>query len=391
MNGIVTVMKKEFARFFGDKRMLLMTLAPAVLIYVVYSFMGTAMQDMFAPDEYHTPIVYTINAPDEMQALFTDVGMEVREADQAQLENLQAQVTDRNIDLVAIFPDNFMADIMVFDPQTATGPAPNIEIFFNSADMNSQNAFRITLGVLDIFEAALSNRFDINRDLAAGGDLATAEEISATIIASLMPMLLVLFMFSGVQGLAPESIAGEKERGTLATLLVTPLGRSELAAGKIISLAVLSFISGLATVIATILALPNLMGGADMVDVAIYSITDYVMLAIVILATILFFVAIVSIISAFAKTVKESSMAVMPMMVIVMVVGVTGMFGTVAEHPAMYLIPIYNAVQAMNGIFSLNYSVTNIVITAVSNLVYAIIGGIVLTRMFNSEKVMFSK
>ena len=390
MNAIVTVMKKEFARFFGDKRMILMTLFPAILIYVVYTFIGAAVQDMFGPDETYMPVVYTVDAPDSILELLELAEMDVRSTAENQIENLKQQVTSREADILAIFPENFQNDILTFDPQTATGPAPNVEIFFNSAEPNSLNAFRAIQSVLDDYEAALANRFDINRDI--NPDLATASDISATIIASLMPMLLLIFIFSGVQGLAPESIAGEKERGTLATLLVTPLGRSELAAGKIISLAILSFISGIATVIATILSLPNLMGvGSDMLDVGIYSVNDYVLLSIVILATVLFFVAVVSIISAFAKTVKESGMAVMPMTFIVMLVGITGMFGAVAEDPAIYLIPIYNSVQAMNGIFSRDYAVTNIVIAAASNLVYAIIGGFALTKMFNSEKIMFSK
>ena len=277
--------------------------------------------------------------------------------------------------------------------RTATSPAPNIEVYFNSTDPNSADAYRRIIATLDAFEASLANKFDINREVPQA-DLATATDIMATIISSMMPMLLLIFLFSGCMGLAPESIAGEKERGTLATLLVTPLGRSELAAGKILSLAVLSFLSGLVTAAATILALPNMMGGdADgLFDVGIYSTVDYVWLASIILSTVLLFVAIISIVSAFAKTVKEANMAITPLMIIVMLVGVSGMFaGATEANPILYIIPIYNSVQSMSGIFALDYSGANIAIAAISNLVYACIGGLVLTKMFNSEKVMFSK
>jgi len=84
-------------------------------------------------------------------------------------------------------------------------------------------------------------------------------------------------------------------------------------------------------------------------------------------------------------------MAISPLMVIVMVVGVTGMFGGIAENPMLYLIPFYSSVQSMSGILALDYYTTNVAISSISNIVYACIGGIALTKMFNSEKVMFSK
>ncbi|MCL2227310.1 MAG: ABC transporter permease subunit [Oscillospiraceae bacterium] len=400
MSGIATVMKKEFARFFGDKRMVLSTLLSAVLIYVVYSFMGTAMQDMFAPDVDHTPIVYAVNLEAPIEQRLQSAGLSVRQIGENEVDSVKERISQRDVDVVAVFPIGFVELATAFNPQTVGGLPPNVEVFFNSTDPNSSNTFMRVVGLLDEYEAYLSNRFskfDINRidaDMPVSPDLATEADISATIISSLMPMLLMMFLFTGCMALAPESIAGEKERGTLATLLVTPLGRSELAAGKILSLAVLSFLSGLVTTVATILALPNLMGGgADgaIVDVGIYSTTDYIWLGVVILSTILLSVAVISIISAFAKSVKEANMAISPLMVIVMVVGVTGMFGGIAENPMLYLIPFYSSVQSMSGILALDYYTTNVAISSISNIVYACIGGIALTKMFNSEKVMFSK
>jgi len=208
-----------------------------------------------------------------------------------------------------------------------------------------------------------------------------------------MPMLLMIFLFSGCMGLALESITGEKERGTLATLLVSPLKRSELAIGKILSLAVLSFLSGALMATATILSLPKLMaGGEDMIDTGIYGATDYALLALVILSTLLFMVALISIVSAFAKTVKEAGQATMPLMIIVMLVGVTGMFGGGTQTgSAYYLIPLYSSVQSMSGILSRDYSAANIALSCLSSFLYACAGGFALTKMFNSEKVMFSK
>jgi len=392
MRNILTVMKKEFARFFRDRRMVLMTLLPAVLIYLVYSFMGTAMSSMFAPDEDHVLQVYAINLPAPIATMANAGGIGIHQADASTVEDLKGRISRKEADLGIVFPPHFIDLIEAYDVQTSTGPAPNIEMYYNSTDPNSSDAYMRIYAILDAYEASLANKFDINREIP-DADQATAEDVSATIISTLMPMFLILFLYSGCIGLAPESLAGEKERGTLATLLVTPLKRSELAIGKILSLAVLSFISGLVTALATILSLPRMMGDAEaMIDASIYSAVDYSFLAIVILSTILPLVAIISIISAFAKTVKEANTAVMPLMVIVMLVGVSAMFGGGAQtDPIYYFIPLYNSVQSMSGIFLREYSALNVLIACLSNIVYACIGGFVLTKMFNSEKVMFSR
>jgi len=396
MSNILTVMRKEFARFFYDRRMIIMVLFPAVLIYVIYSFMGTALRTAFTPDDDDMLLVYTVNLPASILDVIEkkDASIAVFHVDWSEINKVKRWITDQDAHVLMIFPPEFDAEVAAFNVQTAEGaPAPNVEIFYNSVNPTSMNAYMRLVSVLDYYEASLANKFDINRDIS-NADLSTQEDRTATFISSLLPMLLLTFLYSGSMGLALESITGEKERGTLATLLVSPLKRSELAVGKILSLAVLSFISGSASAIATILAMPNLMAGAgDSFDaVSLYSITDYILLAFVILSTLLLLISMISIISAFAKTVKEASSAAMPLMIIVMLVGVSGMFGGGAREDAVfYIIPLYGNVQSMTGIFSLNYSVTNIMISCLSTIVYATIGGFILTKMFNSEKIMFSR
>jgi len=193
--------------------------------------------------------------------------------------------------------------------------------------------------------------------------------------------------------LALESITGEKERGTLGTLLVSPLKRRELAIGKILSLSILSLVSGGVMAIAMILSLPQMMGAGteDFIE-NIYSAADFALLGLLIITTLLLMVAIISIVSAYAKTVKEATTAVTPLMFLFMGVGLTGMIGGGPQTEAIYhVIPIYGTVQGITGIFSLDYTVTNIIIASLTNLVFACIGGFALTKMFSSEKVMFSK
>ena len=390
-SGILTIMKKELARFFGDKRTVAGVLLPGVMIYVLYSFMGTAMGSVFGVEEDYVPSIQAVRLPQSIAALADSAGMALTEGEEAGLPAAMDQVAGQELDLLAVFPEDF--DQAVADYSVASGePAPHVEIYYSSVSTASQSAYMAFTGLLDSYESLLANKFDVN---AGEGvyDLATAEESTGALFAMLMPMLLLMFLYSGCSAVAPESIAGEKERGTIATMLVTPIRRSDIAVGKILALAVITVLSGASSTLGTILSLPNLMGGAaGEMDANIYGVRDYLFLAAVILSTVLLLVTLVALLSAFAKTVKEAQTYAVPLMILVMLLGVTGMFGGGAsQNLAVYAIPLYNSVQCIVGIFSFSLQGQAVALTAAVNGAATLLGVFVLTRMFNSEGIIFGK
>ena len=209
----------------------------------------------------------------------------------------------------------------------------------------------------------------------------------------IMPMLLVSFLFSGSMGVAPEAIAGEKERGTMATLLVTPINRAHIAIGKIVSLSAIALLSGLSSFIGIILALPtymeNVMGDVDM---QVYGMEEYGAVLIVILSTVLLIISLIAVISAYAKSVKEAGSFISPIMIVSMLLGITTMFSGGSVQPIwVYFIPMYNSVQCFSAIFNFEIQMIPILVTFASNLLYAVVLGFILTKMFSSEKIMFKK
>ena len=390
-NGILTIMRKELARFFGDRRVLFTTLLlPGLMIYLVYSFMGDAIASSVQTDEGYVPSVYAVNLPDSVEAMAQEMNYAILPA--ALTAQIKDGIRDQNTDLLLVFSPDFDANVSAYEASSML-PAPSVEIFYNSSSTSSTQVYSVFVAMLDSYEATLTNKFDVNRDVSMSYDLVSKEDSSAFLLSGLMPMLLILFLFQGCMSIAPESIAGEKERGTIATLLVTPLKRRDLAVGKLLSLSILSLMCGLSSAVGTILSLPKLMGAAeDQISLNIYTAMDYMFLGILIAATVLLLVGLVSVISAFAKTIKEATTAVMPLMVVVMLVGASAMFSQNPQSDTtFYLIPLYNSVQSLVGIFSRNYDMTNILISVFSNLVYAVLAGFALTKMFNSEKVVFAK
>lgn len=388
---MVTIIKKEFARFFGDKRVVFTTiLMPGLLIYLIYTFMGTGMRKEMSTNEGYVANAYVQNLPEEFAPALSELSAEWNPVSEEELEDAKTAIQEKEADLLVVFPEDFIARTAAYEV-TSGESAPNVEIYYNSTEAESTKLYNVMTEMLNAYEASMANKLDIN---AGEGvyDLATEKDVTGQIFAMLLPMLLMTFMFTGCAAVAPESIAGEKERGTIATLLVTPMKRSSLALGKIISLSSIAILSGLSSFIGTMLSLPNLMGSAKSgMNASVYVLSDYLLLLGIIFTTVLVMVSLISIISAFARSIKEASTAVSPLMVVVMLISLTPMFGGGEKSLGIFFIPLYNSVQSIHGIFSFTYQPVQVVITILVNVVASGLFTWVLTRMFNNEKVMFSK
>lgn len=391
-NNTFTIMKKELARFFGDKRMVFTTiLMPGLMIYILYSFMGSSMMKQLMPDENYVAKAYVQNMPEELKEDMEAFNAEWEKVDAAGAEEAIQKIRDKEADLLVVFPEHFCEAVAEYN--VASGEAaPNVEIYYNSTETESEKIYSEVNDLLENYETALANKLDIN----AGDkkyDCATEKDMTGMLFSMMLPMLLMIFLFSGCTAVAPESIAGEKERGTIATLLVTPMKRSSLALGKVFSLSMIALLSGLSSFLGTFLSLPQLMGGAiEGLDSAVYRITDFLLLLGIILSTVLVLISAISVISAFAKSVKEAGTAVSPLMIVVMFISLSPMFGGDGTKPLYaFLIPVYNSVQCMNGIFSFTYEAAQVGVTIVANVLWAGLLTFLLTRIFNSEKAMFSR
>lgn len=387
MRNIFTIMKKEFDRFFKDRRMVVSTvLLPGIMIYFVYTIMGSAMGSQFHTEEEYKYRIEVVNMPALMEEVFTEDTFEIKNVEEVDIENLSDRISNKEVDAVILFDDNFTEAVS----QIGT---TDIEVYYNSTVSESSEAYQVISNILDTVESSIVDVFKVNADLEKQYDLCTDKDMAAFFMAMIMPMLLISFLFSGSMAVAPESIAGEKERGTIATLLVTPIKRSHIAIGKIVSLSVISLLSGLSSFIGIILALPSYMESVmGSVDMKVYGVKEYGAVLIVIIATVLLIVSMISVISAYAKSVKEASSFISPIMIVSMLLGITTMFGTGAAQPIwVYLIPMYNSVQCFSSIFSFELSMMPILVTFISNLVYAFVLGFILTKMFDNEKIMFKK
>ena len=400
-SNALTIIKKEFARFFGDRQLIFTAIImPGLLIYLIYSFMGTGIESMIQEGANDKVTVRVENMPQSIAPMFDG-------ADSMNITVLPCPFTQQDIDqledkdlntVLMRFPTDFDTQLATYDPSNGE-LAPNIEIYYNSTNNATQRVFSMLESMLTVYEESICNRFDINRvdetsEEPVSFDQATEDNIGAMIWSKILPMLILMMLFSGVMAIAPSAIAGEKERGTIATLLVTPMRRNELALGKIVSLSGIALLSGISSFIGIALSLPKMIQG-DVDTSALgfhYATGDYFVLLLTILATVLIMASAVSLLSALAKDVKNAGTMVLPLMLVVMLCGLLPMFQTGAsENLVIYLIPFYNSIEVMTAVFAHEMQWMPVIITLAANVVYTGIAVWGLTRMFNSEKIMFSK
>ena len=258
-SNTLTIIKKEFARFFGDRQMLFTTvIMPGLLIYLIYSFMGMAMKKMATEGTNELVTLCVENLPASMAPLIDAIPATAVSQQAVSQEDID-RLEDKSLNVVLVrFPEAFDDKVATYDPQSGIA-APNVEIYYNSANNASSRVYHILETSLTAYEDQLSNRFDINRADSEGAayDKASSDEMLGSILSKLIPMLILMLLFSGVMAIAPSAIAGEKERGTIATLLVTPLRRNELALGKVVSLSCIALLSGISSFIGIVLSLSS--------------------------------------------------------------------------------------------------------------------------------------
>ena len=378
MKTILTILKKEFARIFKDRRLLLSLFLPGILIYCIYSLLGGAIGNIVSPSENDTYTVAFLNLPDSIGDSLNETGkIETKRISADQTEETKAQVESGEIDALFVFPE-VLGDEPTDTPQ-------RILAFYSSVDTKSAAAFSLVSEIVSQRQIVKTNFF------IAGEDVASEKDLTAMMFSMIVPMLLITFLFAGCMSLVPESIAGEKERGVFATMLVTPVKRSHIALGKILALSAASLVSGACSFLGLILSLPKMLEGSGEslhLSAAAYPVSSYVALFLVIVSTVLFITAIMSVCSAFAKSVKEANSYVGPMTLIVMMAAVLNIFLSDKIGSWAYFIPLFNSVKVMGDVFSFTAKTWQIAATIVSNVCFSALLAFVLAKMFDSEKII---
>ena len=202
--------------------------------------------------------------------------------------------------------------------------------------------------------------------------------------------MICMLLFAGVMSFGADAFAGEKERGTLATLLVAPVKRSHIVYGKLLALMVLAALSALDYGISMLVSLPLMavsMGGSG-VSFHISFLQGCLLLAIIV-SLVFVYVAIIGTCAVFAKNMKEASTFLTPAYLLVIVMGMMTMFVSGDTKTSSYLVPLYGSSMALRNVLTQEISTPQALLTIGANLVIGMILAAIMSKAFDSERIMF--
>lgn len=402
MKNILNIVKKELDKIFHSPRLILSTfILPGLMIFAIYTLIGqnaSKQIDQNFEHEYKIGITgYESNTLktylenmmyDENHKYNVKVSYEDNFENTTFEEYSSQTIKDEVYDLWIVVSDNF--DQIISKEETGIA---QVQLFTHASNTFSAYIYQIVYSNLSILHTALNGPGDyvISQEVK---ELSSAEEQGATMLGMMAPMLIITFIFAGALSIGADSIAGEKERGTIATILMAPISKNDIVLGKIISTIIITIISALCSFTGLIASLSQLMKAVGEGASISFSLTfgSGLQLFVLILLVSLIAVSLFMVASTFAKTTKEATMYAMPVYIIGIIMGTLTMFeNSLPTNIGPYLIPIYNLVIGFKGCFMNQLDPIKFLIIVCSNIVYFSIILFIVRKMFDSEKIMFAR
>lgn len=402
MNGIKQIFQKEMARIFRDKKMVFSVfILPVAIMIGILMVTGTFQKRMLSNIEGHPPIVYVENEPESFQQFCEAAEVKVKPVKEGEVEKVKEKILKGDVDLLLSFPENM--DHKIAEYQTGD-EIPEILPYYNPGEDYSKEAFDTVGGtLLETYRQVLLGQrvgnleqieiFKVDRESEAI-QIKDEDKVNGKVLGMMLPYFITILLFAGAMGLGVDMITGEKERGTMASLLVTPVKRSSIVLGKVFALMALTGISSVIYVAAMVACMPIMaktMGGniGDGFKISM-DVKQIIMLGALLIALSFLYSTLIALVSVFAKSMKEASSYIMPMYMLILVIGLSTMFSFGNTPESSYWIPVYNSSVVLKEILTQEVTILHYVITLLMTFgMGAILTGVIV-KAFESEKVMAS-
>lgn len=407
MKNVKIIIGKELKRVFGDKKLVFsLFILPAIIVVAIYGVMGLMIDKVNNDIDTHPSKVVMVNASEDVRKIVNEGGfaagaditfLSESEYDSRKTE-LKESVRNEQTDLLVYFDPMFESKIENY--KNAGDEIPVLLLGCNHTSNYSGAAYNAFNGLVaqPYRESLLAERFG-NLDLlnvftVDEENIVKEAKQNTQMLAQLLPYFIVMMLFAGAMSVGVDAIAGEKERGTLSTMLLSPARRSDIVCGKLISLMILSGLSSIIYAAAMILSLPlmsktfgeetSLLGNVSFGPVQIIELFA------IMLALSFLFVSIIGMLATYAKDVKTATSLTSPCYIVVIIAGMLTMFNAGSEVAVeKYAIPVYGNALIIRDICANEVVIEKFGASLVGTIAIAIICVAAMTKAFNSEKIMF--
>ncbi|MBI2514320.1 MAG: ABC transporter permease [Opitutae bacterium] len=403
---IFVVYKKELKDQLRDRRTIISTIViPTVVMPLIMFGFGTVMSKIIrqAQDEgTSVMIVNAAGAPALTSAMKADKKFRVV----PESGDVKQRIADKKLRVALELPNDFDAAI-------GRGETPKAKILFYDGEIKSGIGARdvesflqkYRSGILDqrLRERGLPPEFTKPFDMARQ-NVAPPEKVGGATIGGFIPYLIIILCFSGAMYPAMDLTAGEKERGTMETLMCSPTARINIVFGKfltVLTASVATIVFSMTSMAVTASVGGRLfLGGSGMAAASsgkaqaaaampTFDPAGFVGIFAMVAPVAILFAALLLTVSLFAKSYKEAQSYAGPMILLAIIPAVFGMLPGMELSAKTALIPILNlslvCKEMLSGTWNWNY----IALIFGSSCLYAIVALVACVKMFNREDVMF--
>lgn len=227
-------------------------------------------------------------------------------------------------------------------------------------------------------------------------DVAKNEEVAGFFLGQILPFILIMGVLLGAIYPAIDSMAGEKERGTLETLFTLPITNLELVMGKYMAVSLCAIVTAILNVTSILLTLiyilttANLTGQLLSDSLKISNLAGPLFITIICVCMFAMVVSAVSMcVCSLAKSFKDAQNYITPVIFLVLIPSYASMIPNVTLDRTTSVIPVVNISLLIKSVLSFQVNLGLIALVFISNFAFVILAVILLSKMFNSEEILF--
>jgi sodium transport system permease protein len=393
LRNIRLVYRKELLDIIRDRRTIISMIVVPILIFPIitigFSALMTSVMIKTKGEIQKVAVVNADSAPGLVEAIESSGKLEIVVSD-----SVEQAILSEKIHAAVILPDDFQGRLESLD-------SVSVVILMDETESKSEFAAQKLGGILadyrrGIIESRLQKRgfdfrvadpFEIKTQ-----NVASKEKMGSFILSLILPYMILILSLTGAMYTAMDLTAGEKERGTLETILTSPIPRWQLATGKLLTILTTSIVATILSIVSltATMAYAVSSGGAMGGNFALHvTPASVIVIALMMIPTATLFSAVLMSISLAAKTYKEAQSYVSPFMMVVIMPAMVSFLPGIELGPMLALIPFVNVSLCIKEALLGNINPLIILEIFASTAFYAGCAIFVAHRLFERESVLF--
>ena len=380
-NNLWNILKKELRELFRDKKSLAMMLIIPIFIPLLIIGMSALFEAQVSKDigEYNK-IGFAYEMTDIEKNIAKEMNIEIVDGNE---EELKQKYNNGEIDLYITKQDNRYI-INTDGSDTSTYSSGLMETYFNAYKQYLQQNYLQENNI---------NADEVLNIITIEENMIEQDNFFANYIKNYAFLFIMMAITVSATYPATDTTAGERERGTLETLLTFPIKSKDIIVGKFLGVTVSSVVTGIISLVLAIISLiitKNMFSIYEGIDIMFSPIT--ILFAVIVIIAYSFFISGLCIsIASTSKTFKEAQSALTPLTFISFFPGMIAFMMGITTTPILSIVPFLNFTLIFTDINNGIIDGLNILLMAISTIVYISLVFTYIIKQYKSEKVLFAK